>query len=1046
MIKNSRVWAGPFVPLPLGSLAAPALLLLSALVFSDSITGAHQLFQRDIHTLWRAQMASFVNVVQAGSLPLWNPYLAFGRPLLADPGYQVLYPWTWVYLFVSLPLGYALYSWLHIALCGLGVRKLAHLAGLSPLGAFGAGSAALLSGPLLSYVNLTFQLAGAAWLPWTVAAALQVWRKADRPSVLRLALVLSMQVLAGSGEMIVAAGTVIGAGAVVGCVRRGFFLGRRGLAALGLAGLLGGALSAVQWAPTIALVHSSNRQVLDDHARGAWALHPARLVELAIPSVLSDAPLRPAVRDALFNGREPLLNSIHIGGVVLALGLLAAIRGGGLVHAAIGAAAVFTFAALGPNTPLWPLLSVGPLSPFRFPEKWMLPAALALALMCGAGLDTLRAPWTDVQRRRARTLVAVLAMAGVFVAATALTPVGANLWLRIADGGLEAARSRLLAPVAAFALIVMLISWRTARPDLSARSPVIAMALTLVTAPEKLNLAIAEAISVIHEAVAKGLKHEEIERVKTSLEADVVGSKETVEGYARRLGNYYHQFGDPQYESRYLEQILAVESEAAILALSQILKNAPTLSMAHPNSFKVEKSALETLLKVTAPTPAKIESAPAAVQMKKYDGAKVLIKTANHLPIISMRWIFAGGAREERPQEYGSANLFQRTWTSGTQNHSALEIAHTLESLGASLHAFAGRHTLGLSFECLRKQWPLLKPLLREVLIAPKFPDEEVHTERDLMLREILSEKDSPGSVCQINFANMLYGKHSYGRSMLGTTETVSKLGPKELTQFYRRFVHRGNLVVSAVGAFDEGFWQKELEPLLKELPATGDNPAPANFWTAPDRMRITTEVKQPLFQSHILVGFPATTLFEPERYSLKLLSSCLSGQGGRLFMELRDRQSLAYTVAPMSSDSPERGMFGVYIGCAPEKLQKALSGIRLELAKVIDKPITPKELARAKQYWLGRYELDMQRFLSQAMTFGLDEYYGLGNDHWKKIPAILNDITAETIRKSAEKYLQLDRATISVVHPEQLSEATITEMWKPAPAKQQKRSAELSM
>jgi hypothetical protein len=79
-------------------------------------------------------------------------------------------------------------------------------------------------------------------------------------------------------------------------------------------------------------------------------------------------------------------------------------------------------------------------------------------------------------------------------------------------------------------------------------------------------------------------------------------------------------------------------------------------------------------------------------------------------------------------------------------------------------------------------------------------------------------------------------------------------------------------------------------------------------------------------------------------------------------------------------------------------------------------------------------------------MTFGLDEYYGLGNDHWKKIPAILNDITAETIRKAAEKYLQLDRATISVVHPEQLSEATITEMWKPASAKQQKRQAELSL
>jgi zinc protease len=558
------------------------------------------------------------------------------------------------------------------------------------------------------------------------------------------------------------------------------------------------------------------------------------------------------------------------------------------------------------------------------------------------------------------------------------------------------------------------------------------LALTLVTAPEHLEPAIAEALKVIDEAVNTGLTLGEIERVKTSLESDVVGAKETVEGYARRLGSYYHQFGDPQYESRYLEQILAVESEAAIAELAKVLKVAPTLSMAHPKNMQVNEAALLHVLKAQPIRVAKTESAQPVTEAIQFGKTRILIKTANSIPVIGMRWIFAGGSREEKPSQYGLANLFQRTWTSGTKNQTSLQIAHTLESLGASCYAFSGRHTLGFSFECLRKQWPLLKPLVHDILTAPTFPEEEVQTEKELICREILSEKDSPGSVCQLNFMASLYGDHPYGRSSLGNQQSVTSLTSKDLHQFYRRFVHQGKLVVSMVGALDHGFWESEVQPLVKALAPTGDGPAPANTWKSPERLRVTTAAKQPLFQSHLLIGFAATTLFEPERYALKLLSSCLSGQGGRLFMELRDRQSLAYTVAPMASDSPERGMFGVYIGCAPDKLPKAVSGIRGELVKVIEKPITARELERSKQYWLGRYELDMQRYLSQAMTFGLDEYYGLGFDHYKRIAHIINAISAEEVRRAAAKYITLDRATISVVHPEPLQEASVAEMWQP--------------
>lgn len=555
-------------------------------------------------------------------------------------------------------------------------------------------------------------------------------------------------------------------------------------------------------------------------------------------------------------------------------------------------------------------------------------------------------------------------------------------------------------------------------------------ALTLVTTPENLYSALEAALSEIRNAAEHGISSKELGRVKTSLESDVVSAKETVDGLARRLGHYYMLLGNPEGERDYLEKLILTSKPEAEAALHRILSIQPTLSLAVPVGMRIDEPAL---MKTLAWPASKKRAAVVADPLEKHQtrGITWVSKATEHLPTLSLRMVFPGGSREEQPNQLGLANLLQRTWTSGTARRNAVQITHQLESLGASLFAFSGRHTFGLGVDCLTKHWDAVRSLLEETLLTPSFPEAEVQLEKELVLREILSERDSPGQMCQLNFLESLYGNHPYGRSGLGTQASVKAILRSDLETVYKRLVRSGKIVVSCVGAVTSELIREDLSPLLESLSSENGSLAPAMNIAPISTIRVTTAQKTPLQQAHLLVGFLGPKLMDSDRYALKLLSSCLAGQGGRLFLELRDKQSLAYQVSPMSSDSPEGGMFGFYIGCAPDKTKAALRGIRIELDRVLETSIPGAELQRAKDYWIGRFELDMQRNSAQAMTFALDEFYGMGFGHSTKVPELVQSITSEMIQNAARKFLRPDQAVISLVHPEKVGAQEITEVWK---------------
>ena len=152
-------------------LALAALALLVVALFRESILQGGVFYKRDIHLIWHPQVEGFVRAVFSGALPLWDPSPAFGQPLLADPAMQILYPPTWLNLFVRPWTYYTLFAFGHVLLSGIAFHALARCWGLPAGAALAGASAWVLSGPFLSLVDLWHHFASAAWIPAVFLAA-----------------------------------------------------------------------------------------------------------------------------------------------------------------------------------------------------------------------------------------------------------------------------------------------------------------------------------------------------------------------------------------------------------------------------------------------------------------------------------------------------------------------------------------------------------------------------------------------------------------------------------------------------------------------------------------------------------------------------------------------------------------------------------------------------------------------------------------------------------------------------------------------------------
>jgi zinc protease len=387
------------------------------------------------------------------------------------------------------------------------------------------------------------------------------------------------------------------------------------------------------------------------------------------------------------------------------------------------------------------------------------------------------------------------------------------------------------------------------------------------------------------------------------------------------------------------------------------------------------------------------------------------------VPLVALRAAWQGGLRAEDTLNGGINMLLARLVSKGTQTRRAERLVREMEAMGGSLGGNAGRNSFGLRAELLSRHLDEGFDVFAEAIAAPAFDAEEVQRERTLQIDELRSREDNPAGVAFLLFGETLYRSHPYRFDTLGTEASVARLEPGLLADYRAQRYPPGAVTLSVVGDVDP----EEVRELVRRKLRTGGGRrkiiAPPQE-QAPESPRFAVK-KLDKVQAHLVLGFPGARLSDDARWPLEVLSAVLSGQGGRLFVELRDKRSLAYSVTSFSMEGLDPGYFAVYIGCGPGKLQEALDGIREELRKVREEPVSATELERARTHLIGTHAISLQRNSARAAVYAFDECYGLGADASARYAERVSSVTADDVLGAAQRVLAPSREVIALVAPE---------------------------
>ncbi|MFY1669236.1 M16 family metallopeptidase [Plantactinospora sp. WMMB334] len=347
-------------------------------------------------------------------------------------------------------------------------------------------------------------------------------------------------------------------------------------------------------------------------------------------------------------------------------------------------------------------------------------------------------------------------------------------------------------------------------------------------------------------------------------------------------------------------------------------------------------------------------------------GLRVLTEAIPTMRSVSFGIWVAVGSRDETGTQAGVSHFLEHLLFKGTRKRSALDISAAIEAVGGETNAFTTKEYTCYYARVLDQDLPLAIDVMCDLVADSVLAAADVETERGVILEEIAMHDDEPGDEVHDLLARAVYGDHPLGRLISGTEETVSPMSRRQIQSFYRRRYAAPSIVVAAAGNLEHGEVVKLVRQALRDTSLEGEPAAPAPLRPADSRVRTVrprslVEQKE-TEQAHVVLGCPGIGRLDERRFALGVLNNVLGGgMSSRLFQEIRERRGLAYSVYSYSSQYADTGLFAVYAGCAPGKVEEVLELIRAELAEVAAHGITDAELARGKGMAKGSYVLNLE-------------------------------------------------------------------------------------
>jgi predicted Zn-dependent peptidase len=236
--------------------------------------------------------------------------------------------------------------------------------------------------------------------------------------------------------------------------------------------------------------------------------------------------------------------------------------------------------------------------------------------------------------------------------------------------------------------------------------------------------------------------------------------------------------------------------------------------------------------------------------------------------------------------------------------------------------------------------------ILCDILREPALRPDDVDSERQVILEEVLMHRDEPADVVQEHFSEAMFLDHALGREVLGDPDVIQRVTVPEIRAFFDHHYLPRNMVVAAAGDVTHEVVAKEIE---RRFVGRDGGAAPSR--SAPgSAVRSLTVERRDTEQAQLVVGTRGPARRSEDRFSLAVLNHALGGGlSSRLFQEVRETRGLAYSIGSDRLAYEDAGALAVSVGTAPEHTAEVLALISGELNQLRDHGVTERELEVAK-------------------------------------------------------------------------------------------------
>ncbi|HPR64882.1 MAG TPA: pitrilysin family protein [Thermoanaerobaculia bacterium] len=410
---------------------------------------------------------------------------------------------------------------------------------------------------------------------------------------------------------------------------------------------------------------------------------------------------------------------------------------------------------------------------------------------------------------------------------------------------------------------------------------------------------------------------------------------------------------------------------------------------------------------------------PDVQQITLKNGLRIMLVEDHRLPLVSGRLMYRGGSVFDPADKAGLAGIATEVMrTGGTEAVTGDDLSEMLESMSASVEAFASSESAYVSFNCLSENFTQVLDIFRDIVLNPAFREDKIQLAKDQIKSAISRRNDEAQEILSREFPRLLYGKDN-PYVAIEEYATVDAITRDDLVAYHQRFFFPSNGILAIWGDIDAKAVAKTLKESFKGWEDNGRKVASYPKMKYDLTPGVYFSHKDGVNQSYIELGHFGIQRDNPDYYALEVMNR-IFGMGGfasRLFKNIRSNKGLTYGVyGGVDWEYTHRGSFFVSTFTMSPKTVDAINAVIAEIRDIKTNGVTQEELDKAKKAFFEKFVFNFDtagKLIGRLQSYA---FYGMPMNSLDVLREKIKAVTVEDVNKVAAKYLDPDNLLIYVV------------------------------